>query len=240
MLAELVGEDTALALARVAGSSAARLAEALSSAVRIGVEVPTLTGGTPYSEVVAEYSNAGRDLLPVFLDALGAVFRRHLVLVSYQVWSPDEERAAVTLQRTVGFADLVGSTAAVRSGSPATVARMVASMATVPLPAPFQDCPKAGRIDPEQSRLYDELGIEVPFFRIGNPVRRCFRVSAQLYNSMAEYEYLAKALHNLRAHLPVGPGGSRASRRRKSGLLPAVRLGGQPTDPRRLRNARYG
>jgi isopenicillin-N epimerase len=79
---------------------------------------------------------------------------------------------------------------------------MIGSMATLPLPEPFQSRPKEHKIDPEQSRLYDELGIEVPFFRIGTPERRYFRISAHAYNSLAEYEYLAKGLVALGAQLP--------------------------------------
>ena len=124
-LASMIPEDSALALARLAGSSMARIAEGLSGSLRIGVEVPSLAAGTRYSDVVDEYSNAGRDLLPLFLDALAAVFRRHLVLVSYQLWSTDEEQTAVTLDRTVGFADVVGSTELVRAGSVAALTRMV-------------------------------------------------------------------------------------------------------------------
>jgi isopenicillin-N epimerase len=71
---------------------------------------------------------------------------------------------------------------------------MLGSMATLPLPDGFQGRPKAGRIDEEQSLLYDRYGIEVPFFRIGQPVRRYFRVSAQLYNSLSDYDYLGNAL----------------------------------------------
>jgi class 3 adenylate cyclase len=124
-LSGMVGEDAALGVARVIGSAAARIAEALSGALRIGVEVPSLKGGRPYSHVVEEYSAAGRELLPGFLDAVNAVFRRHLILVSYQRWSTDEDMAAVTLERTVGFADMVGSTEAVRAGSVAALAQMV-------------------------------------------------------------------------------------------------------------------
>ena len=68
---------------------------------------------------------------------------------------------------------------------------------TLPLPDRFQGAPKAGKIDPEQLRLYDEFGIEVPFMRFGGPGRRWFRISAQIYNSLAEYEYLAQALQLL-------------------------------------------
>jgi isopenicillin-N epimerase len=71
---------------------------------------------------------------------------------------------------------------------------MIGSMATIPLPVRFQNRPKAGKIDAEQLWLYDEFGIEVPFVRIGHPVRRYFRISAQIYNSLAEYEYLGAAL----------------------------------------------
>lgn len=70
---------------------------------------------------------------------------------------------------------------------------MLGAMATIPLPERFQQKPKTAKIDAEQCRLYDRFGIEVPFFRIGRPERRWFRVSAQIYNSLAEYEYLASA-----------------------------------------------
>ncbi|HYZ98943.1 MAG TPA: hypothetical protein VE575_09355, partial [Acidimicrobiales bacterium] len=106
----LLGEDAVLALARVVGSSVARMTEALAGAFRVGIEVPQRLTGTPYSQVVDDYTTVARDLLPAFLEAVEAVFRRHLVVVSYQMWSTDEDRAAVTLERTVGFADLVGST----------------------------------------------------------------------------------------------------------------------------------
>ena len=101
--------------ARVIGSSVARIADALSSATRVGVEVPQITTGMPYSEVARNYSTVARELLPMLWDAIGAIFRRHLVLVSYQRWSTDEERAAVIVDRVVGFVDLVGSTDVLRT-----------------------------------------------------------------------------------------------------------------------------
>ncbi len=73
-------------------------------------------------------------------------------------------------------------------------AAMLGSMATIPLPDRFQDVPPSGRIDAEQLRLYDEFGIEVPFSRMGQRALRCFRVSAQIYNSPAEFTYLADVL----------------------------------------------
>jgi len=74
---------------------------------------------------------------------------------------------------------------------------MLGSMASLPLPDRFQGRPKRGKIDAEQLRLYDEFGIEVPFFRIGKPPRRYFRVSAQVYNSLGQFRYLAEALQRL-------------------------------------------
>jgi isopenicillin-N epimerase len=74
---------------------------------------------------------------------------------------------------------------------------MIGSMATLPLPERFQNRRTAAKIDAEQLRLYDEFGIEVPLMRAGQPVRRYFRVSAQTYNSPAEYEYLAEAILGL-------------------------------------------
>lgn len=121
----LLGEDVVLALARVVGSSVARMTEALSGAFRVGIEVPQRMTGTPYSQVVDDYTSVARDLLPSFLEAVEAVFRRHLVMVSYQLWSTDEDRAAVTLERTVGFADLVGSTDVLHTQSVKEMAEMV-------------------------------------------------------------------------------------------------------------------
>jgi|CZKM01.1.fsa_nt_gi isopenicillin-N epimerase len=69
---------------------------------------------------------------------------------------------------------------------------MLGAMATLPLPERFQGRPKRGKCDAEQMRLYDEFGIEVPFIRVNQ--RRYFRISAQLYNSLAEYDSLAEAL----------------------------------------------
>ena len=125
VMAAGMGEDAVLGFARVIGSAAARLADALSGAMRMGVEIPDLETGTPYVEVARQYSTAGRDLLPLLWDAIGAVFRRHLVLVSYAQWTPDPDKVAVTHHRTVGFADLVESTDVLTRLSVAELARLV-------------------------------------------------------------------------------------------------------------------
>jgi isopenicillin-N epimerase len=74
---------------------------------------------------------------------------------------------------------------------------LLGSMATLPLPPRFQNRPRSGKIDAEQLRLYDKFGIEDPFFRLGRIKRRYFRVSAQLYNTLADYQALADALKAL-------------------------------------------
>jgi isopenicillin-N epimerase len=74
---------------------------------------------------------------------------------------------------------------------------MLGAMATLPLPPRFQGVPRSGRIDAEQERLYDRFRIEVPLMRVGQPERRYFRISAHIYNSLPEYEYLAEALSGL-------------------------------------------
>jgi len=121
-MASWLKPETALALARVMGSSSTRLAETLISAFRVEIELPGLASGATTSTHVEEIASVAGDLLPLFIDATNAVFRRHMVLAAYQLWSPDAERAAVTHERTVGFADLVGSTEAVRASSAAALA----------------------------------------------------------------------------------------------------------------------
>ena len=81
--------------------------------------------------------------------------------------------------------------------SPPCPDNLLGAMATIPLPERFQGRPKRSKIDPEQTQLYEEFGIEVPFFRIGKSQRRYFRVSAQLYNTIEEYAYLGEALSEL-------------------------------------------
>ena len=74
---------------------------------------------------------------------------------------------------------------------------MLGSLATLPLPRALQQKPKSGKIDAEQLRLYDEFRIEVMLYRCGMPEKRCFRISAQIYNSLPQYEYLAAALEQV-------------------------------------------
>jgi isopenicillin-N epimerase len=76
---------------------------------------------------------------------------------------------------------------------------MLGSMATLPLPGRFQTAGGTSsavieRFDANQTRLFREQHIEVPFIRWGAPPRRWFRISAQAYNSLEDYDRLATAL----------------------------------------------
>jgi adenylate cyclase len=111
----LLGEEATLQLARVTGNTVARLAETVVGVFRLRVELPRRAAGKPYVEIVKEYAELTETLLPNFVSALDAVLRRQIVAVAERMWSTDPERSVVTVQRTVGFVDLVGYTTATAS-----------------------------------------------------------------------------------------------------------------------------
>lgn len=108
----LLGADATIEVARVSGTAMARVAEVLVGAFRLRFELPRRKDGDPYSDIVKGYAEITDELLPMFVQTLDVLLRRQLVAVSDRVWSTDEGQTAVTLPRTVGFADLVGYTAA--------------------------------------------------------------------------------------------------------------------------------
>jgi adenylate cyclase len=107
----LLGLEATVQVARVAGTAIARVAESLVGVFRLRFELPRLQGGSAYSDVVKEYSTVTEEVLPGFIQTLDVLLRRQLVAVADRVWSTDAEHTAVTLARTIGFADLVGYTA---------------------------------------------------------------------------------------------------------------------------------
>jgi adenylate cyclase len=113
----LLGAEATNLLARVAVSNMARMAETIVSTFRVNFELPRRLAGVRELEMVREYAEVARDILPEFTVALDALLRRQIIAFGGQMWSTDEERAAVTLLRTVGFADLVGYTSASASMS---------------------------------------------------------------------------------------------------------------------------
>jgi isopenicillin-N epimerase len=72
----------------------------------------------------------------------------------------------------------------------------IGSLASVPIPDATNSQPPASPLysDPLQNQLYTQYGIEVPIIPWPAPPQRLLRLSAQLYNSLPQYELLAKAL----------------------------------------------
>lgn len=75
---------------------------------------------------------------------------------------------------------------------------MIGSMATLPLPD-GSSAPATSPLylDPLQDALLDAYSIEVPIIPWPAPPKRLLRVSAQLYNTEADYEALSRALASL-------------------------------------------
>lgn len=108
---ELLGRDATDQIARVVGSATFRIAESVVDAFRLQAEVPQQEAGVAYSEIAEGFVTVAKEMVPKFGAAIGALFMRHMLEVIYSNWSVDEGGGAITLDRTVGFADLVGYTA---------------------------------------------------------------------------------------------------------------------------------
>ena len=73
----------------------------------------------------------------------------------------------------------------------------IGAMAVVPLPDTLPDPEKAQLIPPVQDALFKEFGIEVPVMPSPATSKQLIRISAQVYNTIAQYEYLAWAIGKL-------------------------------------------
>lgn len=109
---DLLGDESTFQLARVTGTTMARLADALVTAFRLRFELPRRDAGARNAEMLTANADLVQSLLPRFLDTLDVLLRRQIIEIARRLWSTDDERSAVTLTRTVGFVDLVGYTAA--------------------------------------------------------------------------------------------------------------------------------
>jgi adenylate cyclase len=125
VIREWLGDDTALGLTRVIGTTSARLAEALVDAFRRDFEVPELIAGASYSQVVESYTTLSRDGLPALEAFASAVLKAHLVRVASGRWMPDTDNRATARDLFVGFVDLVGYTALSRTLSAAELSRLL-------------------------------------------------------------------------------------------------------------------
>ncbi|MEH1842487.1 MAG: aminotransferase class V-fold PLP-dependent enzyme [Nostoc sp.] len=70
---------------------------------------------------------------------------------------------------------------------------MIGSMAVVPMPATWENHDFMSIHD----ELFDKFGIEVPMIPWQEKPRLLVRISAQIYNTLEQYEYLAKVLKGL-------------------------------------------
>ena len=124
-ITELLGEEVSLGLVRVIGATSARIAEALVDAFRMQFEVPELSAGVSYADVVARYVEITRTSLPALESFISAVLKAHLVRVASGAWAPDEENLATRRNLFVGFIDLVGYTSLSRTLSPGELAALL-------------------------------------------------------------------------------------------------------------------
>jgi len=82
---------------------------------------------------------------------------------------------------------------------PACPPEMIGSIAVVPMPVHAPDSIETKLIPPLQNALFERFGIEVPvIYRTAAP-KQLIRISAQMYNTREQYEYLARALIELLA-----------------------------------------
>jgi isopenicillin-N epimerase len=75
----------------------------------------------------------------------------------------------------------------------------IGALASVPISDAAEDAPPPSPLyaDPLQERLRREYCLEVPVIPWPSPPRRLLRISAQLYNSLPQYQRLAAALENI-------------------------------------------
>ena len=104
--AEWLGEETVLQVVRVIGSSMARIADAAIAAFLVNVGGPALADD-PGGLALARANTEAVALLRGASEVLDVIFLRHVEALQRPVNPGDQ----TTQELTVGFADLVGSTA---------------------------------------------------------------------------------------------------------------------------------
>jgi len=134
VLAGLFGRDTALQIARTAGASLARMADAAIGALRARIEAPLRTQGADDLEVARRFVALATDLVPRLYPMIEAVHRRHLAQAGrrFTLWElPASETS--TVYAVIGFADLAGFTARIQELAPAELDALVRSFEDIVL-----------------------------------------------------------------------------------------------------------
>ena len=98
-----------------------------------------------------------------------------------------EHNRALAIQGRDILCDALGT-------SPPVPDSMVSSIAAVEMPDEGDVGPMSLEGDPYHNFLLDEFGIQVPVFPWRHHNKRYIRISAQLYNHVEEYEFLADCL----------------------------------------------
>jgi adenylate cyclase len=122
---ELFGPEASLALARVVGGTSARLGQAFIDAFRAEVEMPLISAGAPYVEVVERFTRIAREELPAAFAALAVITRQHLVAQASGSWSSVGEESVARHDLVIGFVDLVGYTMLSRTLSGTALASLI-------------------------------------------------------------------------------------------------------------------
>lgn len=81
--------------------------------------------------------------------------------------------------------------------APPCPAEMIGAMAVVCLPDDYSEFGKTRAIPPIQDMLWEKFKIEVPVIYWPEYPQQLLRISAQIYNKIEDYEYLAEVLTNL-------------------------------------------
>ncbi len=115
--AQIFGEEMILQMVRVIGASSARIAEA--SVSQFSVSLAAQNAENPVSEVdIARWNESTISLLPVVVRTIDILIRRHIEArarpnMEFAKWSGID-----TLNRAIGFCDLVGYTTFSRDIAP--------------------------------------------------------------------------------------------------------------------------
>jgi adenylate cyclase len=178
-LADLFGRDTALQIARTAGASLARMADAAIGAVRARIEAPIRTEGGDDVDVARRFVTLATELVPRLYPMIEAVHRRHLAQAGrrFTLWElPASETS--TVFAIIGFADMVGFTARTQELTPAALDEFVRA---------FEDIVLA-TLTTAEARLVKLIGDEAMF--VAGTAADAARIAAGILEGVAEDEDL--------------------------------------------------
>ncbi len=107
---EFLGEDAIIQIVRVLGAAAARVADAAVSVFVANVG-PTLLSEDPSGLALARANVEAMALLPGLVTGFDILFRHNMESARREIDPSDARRGIEVLTRSVGFVDMVGSTA---------------------------------------------------------------------------------------------------------------------------------